>query len=37
MKSPPVQFTDDEAHNMVQAFIADTPKTGKPGEIPAKS
>ncbi len=31
MKSPPVQFTDDEAHRMVEAFI-----TGKPADIEAQ-
>ena len=31
MKSPPVQFTDEEAHQMVEAFIV-----GKPAEIEAQ-
>ena len=31
MKSPPVQFTDEEAHQMVEAFI-----TGKPADIEAQ-
>jgi myo-inositol-1-phosphate synthase len=31
MKSPPVQFTDEEAHQMVEAFIA-----GKPADIEAQ-
>ncbi|NIB13655.1 hypothetical protein HBF19_26855, partial [Agrobacterium tumefaciens] len=31
MKSPPVQFTDEEAHRMVEAFIV-----GKPAEIEAQ-
>lgn len=29
MKSPPVQYTDDEARRMVEEFIAGTPKTEK--------
>jgi myo-inositol-1-phosphate synthase len=28
MKSPPKQFTDDEAHRMVEQFIQDQPKEG---------
>ena len=31
MKSPPVQFTDEEAHEMVEAFIV-----GKPADIEAQ-
>ncbi|MGZ8620642.1 MAG: hypothetical protein ACXWYE_12130, partial [Actinomycetota bacterium] len=31
MKSPPVQFTDEEAHQMVEAFIV-----GKPADIEAQ-
>ena len=31
MKSPPVQFTDEEAHEMVEEFIV-----GKPAEIEAQ-
>jgi hypothetical protein len=31
MKSPPVQFTDEEAHRMVEAFIG-----GKPADIEAQ-
>ena len=37
MKSPPVQYTDDEAHNMVQAYITEMSKPGKPGEASSKS
>jgi myo-inositol-1-phosphate synthase len=37
MKSPPVQYTDDEAHNMVQAYITEMSKPGKSGEAAAKS
>ncbi len=32
MKSPPVQYTDAEAHQMVEKFIADMVKTGKPAK-----
>ncbi len=31
MKSPPIQYTDDEAHRMVEEFIANT----KQGEVPS--
>jgi len=27
MKSPPIQYTDDEAHRMVEEFISETPKS----------
>jgi hypothetical protein len=36
MKSPPVQFTDDEAHNNVQAYITEMSKPSKSGEIASK-
>ena len=29
MKSPPIQYTDDEAHRMVEEFIASIPQAGK--------
>ncbi len=29
MKSPPVQYTDDQAHNMVEEFIKQAPPAGK--------
>ena len=29
MKSPPIQYTDDEAHRMVEEFIASTRQTNK--------
>jgi len=29
MKSPPVQYTDDEAHRMLEEYIAATQQTGK--------
>jgi len=34
MKSPPIQYTDDEAHRMVEEFIAEAqpPGKGKPSE-----
>ncbi|MFC1911730.1 inositol-3-phosphate synthase [Chloroflexota bacterium] len=34
MKSPPIQYTDDEAHRMVEEFITSTRQAGK--EKPAK-
>jgi myo-inositol-1-phosphate synthase len=37
MKSPPVQYTDDEAHNMVQVYITELSKPAKSGEAPSKS
>jgi myo-inositol-1-phosphate synthase len=37
MKSPPVQYTDDEAHNKVQAYIEEMSKPSKTGEVPPKS
>jgi myo-inositol-1-phosphate synthase len=37
MKSPPVQYTDDEAHNMVQEYIAEMSKPAKNGEAVSKS
>jgi myo-inositol-1-phosphate synthase len=37
MKSPPVQYTDDEAHNMVQAYITEMSKPAKSGEASSKS
>jgi myo-inositol-1-phosphate synthase len=37
MKSPPVQYTDDEAHSMVQAYITEMPKPVKSGEASSKS
>jgi myo-inositol-1-phosphate synthase len=37
MKSPPIQYTDDEAHNKVQAYIEEMSKPCKAGEIPPKS
>ena len=37
MKSPPVQYTDDEAHNMVQAYITEMSKPAKSGEASPKS
>jgi myo-inositol-1-phosphate synthase len=30
MKSPPVQYTDDQAHRMVEEFIAASPAAGEP-------
>lgn len=35
MKSPPVQFTDDIAHRMVEDYIADTTSCPQPVEQPA--
>jgi len=35
MKSPPIQYTDDEARNMVEEFITVSQQTG--GEAPGKS
>jgi len=35
MKSPPVQFTDDAAHRMVEDYIADTTSCPQPAEQPA--
>lgn len=32
MKSPPVQYTDDEAHRMVEEFIASTKQVGGKGQ-----
>lgn len=29
MKSPPIQYTDDQAHNMVEEYIKKAPSTGK--------
>ena len=29
MKSPPIQYTDDQAHNMVEEYIKKTPPVGK--------
>lgn len=29
MKSPPIQYTDDQAHNMVEEYIKKAPPTGK--------
>jgi myo-inositol-1-phosphate synthase len=29
MKSPPIQYTDDEAHRLVEGFIANTTQAGK--------
>jgi len=34
MKSPPVQYTDDEAHRMVEEFIASTTQSKKQGSSP---
>ena len=36
MKSPPIQYTDDEAHQMVEDFIVETPKS-KPSEQPEQA
>jgi len=35
MKSPPTQYTDDEAHRMVEKFIANTKKTEEKPSEPA--
>jgi myo-inositol-1-phosphate synthase len=35
MKSPPIQYTDDEAHRMVEKFIANTKKTEEKPSEPA--
>ncbi|MBN1369173.1 MAG: inositol-3-phosphate synthase [Dehalococcoidaceae bacterium] len=35
MKSPPVQFTDDVAHRLVEDYIADTTSCPQPAEQPA--
>ncbi|RJO60965.1 MAG: inositol-3-phosphate synthase [Dehalococcoidia bacterium] len=37
MKSPPVQYTDDEAHSMVQAYITELSKPAKSAEASSKS
>ncbi len=37
MKSPPVQYTDDQAHNMVQDYITEMSKPSKPCEDSPKS
>jgi myo-inositol-1-phosphate synthase len=36
MKSPPVQYTDDEARQMVEAFIEGEAIPGDPNQTPAK-
>lgn len=38
MKSPPIQYTDDEAHRMVEEFIANTQQAeeGKPSKLVSK-
>jgi myo-inositol-1-phosphate synthase len=37
MKSPPIQYTDDEAHRMVEEFIASTKQvTGKSRSLKQK-
>jgi len=37
MKSPPIQYTDDEAHDNVEAFISEMSNTSKSGESAATS
>jgi myo-inositol-1-phosphate synthase len=32
MKSPPIQYTDDEAHHLVEEFIAESSKSEPPAQ-----